>query len=209
MAVDETELFLGSGKRLIFQIEFLTVHHASAACTCAQRLCRVDTDRSGSRRTGDCLESLGQQDVTGQHRGGFTECLVAGGLAAAHIVVIHAGQVIMDERIAVQHLDCGCKLLSCLGIAVEHITHGQHQHSANALAAAQQAVARCAADVRFLRQIALTRLAQCLFCTGQIFVILLFILCALHNGSSLQTVCFYSSVSGPAFSLREASISSI
>ena len=92
MAVDETELFLGSGKRLVFQIEFLTVHHASAACPCAQRLCRVDTDRSGSRRTGDCLESLGQQDVTGQHRGGFAECLVAGGLAAAHIVVIHAGR---------------------------------------------------------------------------------------------------------------------
>ena len=35
------------------------------------------------------------------------------------------------------------------------------------------------------------------------------VMSTLHNGSSLQTVCFYSSVSGPAFSLREASISSI
>ena len=68
----------------------------------------------------------------------------------------------MDQRIAVQHLDCGCKLLSCLGIAVEHITHGQHQHSANTLAAAQQAVACSPAQLGLLRQIGVTQFRQAL-----------------------------------------------
>ena len=49
-----------------------------------------------------------------------------------------------------------------LGIAVEHITHGQHQHSADALAAAQQAVACRTADLGRLRQELPTGCIQCL-----------------------------------------------
>ena len=45
-------------------------------------------------------------------------------------------QIIMDQRIAVQHLDRRRKLLGCFSAAVEHIAHGQNQHRADAFAAA-------------------------------------------------------------------------
>ena len=157
MAVDQTQLFFGGGKCLIFEVQLLAVDHAVAASPHAQCLCGTDTDLSRSRSVCNGVECFRQQDIAGQHGSGFSKCLVAGGFAAAQVIVVHAGQVIMDERIAVQHLNRRRKLLGCLGIAMEHIADGQHQYRTDALAAAHQAVAGRAADLGFIRQVGIAR----------------------------------------------------
>jgi len=54
---------------------------------------------------GDRGKGLGQEAVSGENGDGFAEYLVVGGSATAEIVVIHTGQVVMDEGIGVDTLD--------------------------------------------------------------------------------------------------------
>ena len=50
-------------------------------------------------------ERLGEQPVAGQDRHVLAEGHVAGGLAAAQLVVVHRRQVVVDQRVGVDHLD--------------------------------------------------------------------------------------------------------
>ncbi len=50
-------------------------------------------------------EGQGQEGVSGEHRGGLVELTVGRRPAPAQIVVVHAGQVVVHQRIGVQHLD--------------------------------------------------------------------------------------------------------
>ena len=58
-------------------------------------------------RLGQHLEGAGLQGVAGQDGGGLVEGAVARRLAAAQVVVVHRRQVVVDQRIGVQHLDRG------------------------------------------------------------------------------------------------------
>ena len=58
----------------------------------------------GQRRAQYGPKCLGLEGVAGQHGRALAEDLVVRRLAAAEIVVVHAGQVVVDERIGVQHL---------------------------------------------------------------------------------------------------------
>jgi len=49
------------------------------------------------RRIGQHLERLRQQRIAGKNGGGFVIGAVTGGLAAAQIIVIHGGKVIMNQ----------------------------------------------------------------------------------------------------------------
>ena len=49
------------------------------------------------------------------------------------------------------------------GIAARQLAGSQHQHGAHTLAAAQQAVTRCLADLSFYRQINIAQFVQALF----------------------------------------------
>ena len=51
-------------------------------------------------RIGENLEGEGQQRVAGEDGGRLVEGLVGGGLAPPQVVVIHGGQVVMHQRIA-------------------------------------------------------------------------------------------------------------
>ena len=55
------------------------------------------------------LEGENDQRIAGQHRGGLAEDRVQAWLAAADIRVIETGQVVMDQRCAMQQLDGGCR----------------------------------------------------------------------------------------------------
>ncbi len=50
------------------------------------------------------LKGGGLEGVPRQHRIGVAEDHMVGGLAPAQVVVVHAGQIVMDQRIGVQHL---------------------------------------------------------------------------------------------------------
>ena len=56
---------------------------------------------------GDGLEGEGLEGVAGEDGGGFAEDDVAGGLAAAKVVVVEGGEVVVDEGVGVEHLQ-GC-----------------------------------------------------------------------------------------------------
>jgi hypothetical protein len=54
---------------------------------------------------GEGLKGEGLKGVSGEYRGGFAEDDVAGGLAAAEVVVVEGGKVIVDEGVGVDHLE--------------------------------------------------------------------------------------------------------
>jgi len=54
---------------------------------------------------GEDDESFGEQGVAGEQCRGLVELFVRGRPAAAEVVVVHARQVVVDERVGVQALD--------------------------------------------------------------------------------------------------------
>jgi len=58
------------------------------------------------RRAGNVLKRKGQQRVARQDRDLLSVDLVAGRDAAPEVIVVHAGEVVVDQRHRVQHLQC-------------------------------------------------------------------------------------------------------
>ena len=54
---------------------------------------------------GDGFEGLGEQGVAGEDGDGVAEFLVARGLAAAEVVVVESGEIVVDEGIGVDEFD--------------------------------------------------------------------------------------------------------
>ena len=69
----------------------------------------------GAVEAGEDFEGAGLQRVSGEDGDGFAEGHMAGGLAAAQIVVVERGQVVVDERVGVQHLDGCAEVLDASG----------------------------------------------------------------------------------------------
>ncbi len=73
--------------------------HAVYACCLAQVLNQGDAAVAAViTMAGKQLESAGVQGVAGQNGGGFVEGLVAGGLAPAQVVVVHGGQIVVNQE---------------------------------------------------------------------------------------------------------------
>ena len=53
---------------------------------------------------GHHLKGSGQQGIPGEDRHGLAVHLVVGGSAATQVIVIHGGEVVMDQRHRVDHL---------------------------------------------------------------------------------------------------------
>ena len=107
------------------------------------------TDGCGNAEIGEDFVGLGLEGVAGEDGGGFSEDDMAGGLAAAEVVVVERGQIVMDERIGVQHLDrCGefFDAVGWLRGARDHAGGLDAEHRAEALAAGEDAVAHGAVD---------------------------------------------------------------
>ena len=58
-------------------------------------------------RIGQNFERHRMKAVAGEHRDRFAESLVNGRLAAAKVVIVHARQIVVDQRIDVDRLDRG------------------------------------------------------------------------------------------------------
>ena len=102
------------------------------------------------------LHGKSEQSVARQDRHGFAEDLVAGWFAAAEIVVIQRGKIVVDERISVDHLERASRLdRRSVRNKSGSIRNGgralQTKDRANALAAREQAVSHGAMD-RFRRR---------------------------------------------------------
>ena len=90
-------------------------------------------------------------DVAGERwRDGFAEDDVAGGLAAAEVVVVEGGEVVVDEGVGVDHLD-GCAEIGCSSsggslAAGDHAGGFHAEDGAESLASREGAVAHRSVD---------------------------------------------------------------
>ena len=87
------------------------------AAFASSRTSRQRTSRRWvGRGLGQNLEGEGQKRIARQHRGRLVEGLLGRGPAAAQIVVVHAGQIVMHQRIGVQGLDGGGRARGPFGL---------------------------------------------------------------------------------------------
>ena len=101
----------------------------------------------GHVEAGQHFEGAGLQRVAGEDGDGFAEGHVAGGLAAAQVVVVERGQIVVDERVGVQHLDGCAEALNAAGKRAGDGDGGLHgEHRAQALAAGKDGVAHGAVN---------------------------------------------------------------
>ena len=110
--------------------------------TTVDEACRVVRALGGHRYVvgRQHLESERLHGVTGEHRLRFTELHMHCGFATPHHVVVHAGHVVMNERVSMNQFDCTGSAKSSLTQAVHRLCGSQHQQRSHALAAVKYAV---------------------------------------------------------------------
>ena len=92
-------------------------------------------------RGGENLEGLREQGVAGEDREGLAEDLVRGRPPAADVVVVHRRQVVVDQRVGVDHLDGRRHRQRQRAIEAAALRRGEGERRAQALAAPERAVA--------------------------------------------------------------------
>ena len=107
-----------------------------------------DGEFAGERETGrggvagrEEFEGVGEQGVAGEEGGGFVEGFVAGGATAAEVVVVHAGEVVVDQRVGVYALDGDGGGEGIESGRTGELRRGQKQDGAEAFAAGLKTVA--------------------------------------------------------------------
>ena len=123
----------------------LAARHADTARVPREGVDRLAAGGVADERGGfvacEDFKGEGLQSIARQKRRILSERLVVGGLAAAQVVVVHAGQVVVNQRVGVNHLDRAGKGQRRLRFAAAEGVECKHQHGAHALAARLQAVA--------------------------------------------------------------------
>ena len=89
----------------------------------------------------DGAKGLGLEGVPRQDGGAFAIDHMVGRAAPAQIVIIHAGKIIMDQAVCMQHFNGAGHRQGRLHIAAGDAAELQHQNGADPLAAGQQAIA--------------------------------------------------------------------
>ena len=124
------------------------VHHLAAGHAVqpaggaeAQDQFRTGKGIAGQGRIGQHLEGEGVQRIARQHRGRFVKGQVRSRLAVAHGVIVHARQVIMDQRIGMDRLDRQARPHRHGAIDAQQLGGGGEQQRAHPLAAADHRIA--------------------------------------------------------------------
>ena len=105
--------------------------------------CRAAGGRHARRANafGQHLEGEAQQAIAGQDRHRLAEDLVARRPAAAEIVVVHGGQVVVNERIGMDHLHGTSGRHGRREASATGLRGHQHEHRPQAFARGQEAIA--------------------------------------------------------------------
>ncbi len=156
--MDGFDQFCGGGLALGFDVYYLATDHAGGewavwAYSGAYGKGDLAEDGYGSGgwggKLGDGLEGEGLEGVAGEDGDGFAEDLVAGGLAAAEVVVVEGWEVVVDEGVGVDHLqrgaEIGCACGELSGVC-DHAGGFHAEDGAEAFAAGEGAVAHGAVD---------------------------------------------------------------
>ena len=91
---------------------------------------------------GEYFVGISLQAVSGENRDGLAKNLVTRGSAAAQVIVIERRQVVMNERIGVQHFQRCAEFFDSFGErAGDHASGFHAENGAQALASGEDAVA--------------------------------------------------------------------
>ena len=135
-------------RALRFQIHHLPADHAFDASRSTSDF--LDDAHASLGRAGQLGQSLiggGLQGIAGKNGRGFSERFVAGGLAAPQVVIIQRGQIVVNERIGVQHLQRRAQVFAAgRDFAGDHARRFQAEDRTQPLAAREYAVAHGTVD---------------------------------------------------------------
>ena len=126
---------------LLHDIQILAGAHIVPTCGNRQHFTRFRVGlRCGAAGQGQPLKRRSLERIPRQQGQPFTVFHMAGGLAPAKLVIVHAGQVIVNEGIGVKHFHCTGIVQRRLHLAASRLAELQHQHRPHPLASGQQAV---------------------------------------------------------------------
>src|SRR6185312_3353270 len=131
---------------LYFEIDRLTACHAETAARLGEQRDQLEAygGRGGQRRVRrEQLEGERLQPVADQNRRRLVVGLVAGGSAAAQIVIVHRRQIVVHERVHVHELDGARRTLHLALREPECAGGGKYEGRPHAFASAEYAVAHC------------------------------------------------------------------
>ena len=137
--MQKVDLFGGEFLPFEVAVDRLAQHHAPDAAVVGQFLHQGRFDVVVQRGGGQQVEGVGVERIAHQHRRHLVEASVQRRLAAAQVGIVHDGQVVVDQRIGMEHLHGqrhGVGSLKQQRRARFH--HPQQQPRAEALAAGQQ-----------------------------------------------------------------------
>src|SRR5262249_15517575 len=88
-----------------FNVQNLSGEHPFIACFHGKQGDETDDLVCGKMSAGGKhLKGIGEQEISCKHGVAFGEGAMEGGFASTKVVVIHAGKVIMDHGVGVDHL---------------------------------------------------------------------------------------------------------
>jgi hypothetical protein len=125
----------------------LAAHHAHRSGRRGQIRTASRGDFGRLSFPGDDFKRQREQGIPGQNRQGFAKLLVTGRAAAAEIIIVHRGQIIVDQRVGMHHFQGATRgngkfRLSAAGFAGQH-----RQYWAKAFSPGQQAVRHRLAEI--------------------------------------------------------------
>jgi len=130
------------------QVDRLAAGHAAAARGARQQRAQARLQCRGDAVVGgrQDLERERLHGVAGKHRLGHPEADVHRRLAAAQDIVVHARQVVVDQRVGVDELDrAGCAQRRRTH-AVDRIGRGEHEQRTQSLSAVEDGIAHGVAE---------------------------------------------------------------
>lgn len=115
----------------MFNIHHLAADHPIGSSGFGKLLNRPQLPLGGKFQNGpgSGFKSIGQQAVPSQEGNCFPIGDMAGGFPPPQVVVVHTRQVIVDQGIGVDHLQCRSKGERCLRLSAAEAAKLQHQYS--------------------------------------------------------------------------------
>ena len=144
-------------------VQLLAVEHAAVPAASGQQLHGLNAALGRALCMSKDLKRCRDQCVRGQQGRSLAKLLVAARASAAEIIVVHAGHIIVNERVAVQHFQRTGIVQRIGSVGTGQLAGGQRQHGAHPFAAAQKAVARGLPQLRLLWQVFIAQRGQAFF----------------------------------------------
>ena len=126
---------------LPFHVQHLAAHHAFFPGGGGQNLHLFDQNGGVRFGGGNRIEGRRQKGVAGQDSLGLAEDLVVGQAAPAVVVIVHAGQIVVNQAVGVDHLDGRGEGQGLLPVSPAQAAEFQHKDGPQPLAPSQKAVA--------------------------------------------------------------------